>query len=306
MRPSISLPPSTCSPPPYARPARKSPTSWMRGWRNWKTPAATSITKSSCGSKPTSSKAKTKGNRAVLVELFTGAQCPPCVAADVAFDALAKTYAPGEVVLLQYHEHIPGPDALTNADSEARLDYYKRSIKGTPTVMVNGKLGPQSGGGLQHAEEPYGDLRDHIERHLDKPTPTKVQVQATRKGDKIQIKVSATGDKLGEKARLRVVLTEEWVRYRGSNRLAYHHDVVRAMPGGPQGVVLMKEHKFDIDVGELRKSLTKYLDDFQKNEGPFLDDQRPMRLDHLRVVAFVQDDDTREVLQAAQAAVKRE
>src|SRR5262249_62055129 len=38
---------------------------------------------------------KAVGNRAVLVELFTGAQCPPCVAADLAFDALGKTYQPG-------------------------------------------------------------------------------------------------------------------------------------------------------------------------------------------------------------------
>src|SRR5207247_1179085 len=41
-----------------------------------------------------------KGNsdRVVLVELFTGAQCPPCVAADLAFDALKKTFKPSEVV----------------------------------------------------------------------------------------------------------------------------------------------------------------------------------------------------------------
>src|SRR5207302_5381501 len=28
------------------------------------------------------------GNRIVLTELFTGAECPPCVAADLAYDAL--------------------------------------------------------------------------------------------------------------------------------------------------------------------------------------------------------------------------
>ena len=55
--------------------------------------------------------------RVVVVELFTGAECPPCVSADVAFDALLETYKPNEVVLLEYHLHIPGPDPLTNADS---------------------------------------------------------------------------------------------------------------------------------------------------------------------------------------------
>src|SRR5262249_1397065 len=46
---------------------------------------------------------KDNSSRVVLVELFTGAQCPPCVAADLAFDALGKTYKPTEVALLQYH-----------------------------------------------------------------------------------------------------------------------------------------------------------------------------------------------------------
>src|SRR5262249_30169554 len=66
---------------------------------------------------------KGKSQRVVLVELFTGAQCPPCVAADLAFDGLQKTYKPTEVVLLQYHLHIPRPDPLTNADTEERAAF---------------------------------------------------------------------------------------------------------------------------------------------------------------------------------------
>jgi hypothetical protein len=49
-------------------------------------------------------------NRVVVMELFTGAQCPPCVAADLGFDGLNKSYQPTDLVLLQYHQHIPGPD----------------------------------------------------------------------------------------------------------------------------------------------------------------------------------------------------
>ncbi|HVS34832.1 MAG TPA: hypothetical protein VMS17_04565, partial [Gemmataceae bacterium] len=50
-----------------------------------------------------------KSDRVAVVELFTGAQCPPCVAADVAFDAVGKSYKADDLVLLQYHLHIPGP-----------------------------------------------------------------------------------------------------------------------------------------------------------------------------------------------------
>ena len=60
-----------------------------------------------------------------------------------------------------------------------------------------------------------------------------------------------------------------------------------------------------IDLGDLRQSLTKYLDDSAK-EGPFLDSQRPMRFRNLSVVAFVQNDATQEVLQAVQVPVREE
>jgi hypothetical protein len=253
---------------------------------------------------------KAKSNHAVLVELFTGAQCPPCIAADVAFDALAKTYAPSEVVLLQYHEHIPLPDALTNADSEARMDYYKRAIRGTPTILIDGKPGPQVGGSLQHAEERYNALREEIDPLLEKPAAARVDVSAKRTGDKVHIKASVSEiEKPGDKLRLRLVLVEEWVRYRGRNSLSYHHHVVRAMPGGPQGTPLTKkdsQHTFDVDLTQLRKTLHAYLDDFHKNETPLLDEQRPMRLQNLRIVAFVQNDETREVLQAVEAPVRTE
>ena len=79
-----------------------------------------------------------RSDRVVLLELFTGAQCPPCVAADVAFDALLQTYQPTELIGMQYHLHIPGPDPLTNKDSMARQQYYGDKVGGTPSVIFNG------------------------------------------------------------------------------------------------------------------------------------------------------------------------
>ena len=89
---------------------------------------------------------KGKSDRVVLVEMFTGAECPPCVAADKAFDALGKTFKPSDVILLQYHLHIPGPDPLTNPDSISRSRFYKDAVDGTPSILMNGKPGPDGGG----------------------------------------------------------------------------------------------------------------------------------------------------------------
>src|SRR5207302_5612983 len=86
-----------------------------------------------------------EANKVAVMELFTGAQCPPCVAADVGFDALLKAFRPAELIGLQYHLHIPGPDPLTNADSIARQQYYGEEVRGTPSTFFNGKS--ESGGG---------------------------------------------------------------------------------------------------------------------------------------------------------------
>ena len=45
----------------------------------------------------------------------------------------ARHSSRSEVVRLQYHLHVPGPDPLTNPDSEARAEFYARFVRSTPT-----------------------------------------------------------------------------------------------------------------------------------------------------------------------------
>jgi hypothetical protein len=251
---------------------------------------------------------KGKSNRAMLVELFTGAQCPPCVAADMAFDGLEKTYGPGEVVLLQYHLHVPRPEPMANADAEARFEFYAEAyankVRGTPTGLFNGKPDVAGGGSRAEAPDVYKEYCAYIDKKLETPATAKLSASATRKDDKIAIVAKVADlDKPGDKVRLRLALVEDWVRFKGGNGMQYHHRVVRAMPAGFKGIALKTkdaEHKASVDLAALRKSLNDYLD-AEYPEGP-----RPMRLRHLHVVAFVQDDATTEVLQAVDVAVKDE
>src|SRR5262245_49493032 len=169
---------------------------------------------------------KAKSDRAVLVELFTGAQCPPCVAADVAFDGLAKTYKPTDVVLLQYHVHVPGPDPLTNLDSTARLDYYGDDVEGTPTFLLNGKAGKGGGGGVGESQDVYKQYCKAIEPLLEKPAQAALEVSAVRWGKKIEISSEAANvENPGENVRLRLALIEEQARYVGSNGIRLHHHI---------------------------------------------------------------------------------
>jgi hypothetical protein len=250
---------------------------------------------------------KGASKRAVLVELFTGAQCPPCVAADLAFDALGKTFKPSEVVRLQYHLHVPGPDPLTNADSEARADYYGRAVEGTPTMLFNGRAGAAGGGGREDGPDKYAEYLEVLEPLLETPARASLKASVKRDGAKLAINVEASApEDAGDKLRLRLVLVEEQVPYTGGNKLAEHHHVVRAFPGGVEGEKLTAGKPFSknvaVDLEQVRKDLKEYLKKAAE-AAPFPSKDRPLDLKNLRVVAFVQNDATREVLQAVQVDV---
>jgi hypothetical protein len=243
-----------------------------------------------------------KGNKTVLVELFTGAQCPPCVAADVAFEGLSKTYSTKEVVLLQYHLHIPGPDPMTNKDTEARQRYYDEEVGGTPAIMFNGKSAAGGGGPKAFAPNKYKEYRDVIAPVLEETTAVKLSAEATRSGDDISVTATASGYKAGEKVKLRFALVEPWVRYPGGNGLLFHAHVVRAMPGGPAGFNLSKDDAKEtakVNLVELRQAGVKALDQI-----PSLEGLRPFGFRNLRAVAFIQNDASKEVLAAVEVPVK--
>lgn len=256
---------------------------------------------------------KGDSKRVAVMELFTGAECPPCVAADVAFDFLEKSFKSNDLVLLQYHMHIPGPDPLTNKDSEARFAYYGKKfpgeMRGTPSTLFNGTPKAGGGGGMANAQPKYDAYRKIIEPLLEEPAEAKLTGTATRKGDKINLNVEVTGLKnAGKDVKLRLALIEESVRYAGGNKLRIHHHVVRGFAGGVEGLDLTEantKHQVNVDVDELRSKLVSYLDDFAQKR-PFPRSDRPLSLAHLRVVAFVQNDDNREILQAIQIEVPGE
>jgi len=249
--------------------------------------------------------AEKKGAKPVVMELFTGAQCPPCVAADVGFDALGDTYSHTNVILLQYHLHIPGPDPLTNDDSVARQKYYGSEIGGTPSTFFNGKSDGGGGGSMAGSEGKYKEFRSIIDSGLAASPTATVDLKASRKGDLIEISAKAkTTGKPGEKAqpKLRMVITEEVVKYIGSNKLRFHHHVVRDMPGGAEGMSLDKAGTLDqstkVDVKTLRGEIEKYVSDFEK-KSTFFGTKPAIDLKKLSVVAFVQDDQTKEILGAS-------
>ena len=248
------------------------------------------------------------GNKLVLCELFTGSSCPPCVGADVATGALEVTYPKTQVIVLRYHQHIPGPDPLTNSDSEDRFTNYYRG-QGTPTVLLNGAPVNNVGGYLPNSPDIYRGLRTLVNKQLETKATIQVDVKARVVNDTLQLLASVTGlDQLGDEAkdvRLRVVIAEDEVHFLAKNGVRGHEMIVRRMVGGPGGTE-PKDGKLSIKesipLAELRSSLSNYLKKYEDDEGIEFP-AKPLDLKRLHVVAFVQNDESREVLQTNAIAV---
>ena len=259
-----------------------------------------------------------KGNRVVLMEIFTGAECPPCVGPDVAFDALLKTYQPTEFIGLQHHLHIPNSDPLTNTDTVARAEYYGKEIGGTPSTFFNGKKDGGSGGYMKktgpmaRSEEKYKEYRKVIEPALGTEKLADIKLTATRTSDEVKITASAKveGSSKDARPKLRLVLVEESIRYPGGNKLRFHENVVRAFPGGVEGKPLEKGEgsiETTVKLSDLRKAQEAYVANYPTSpgaRGPFAHTLPPMDLDDLAVVALVQDDADHSIWHAVQVEVK--
>ena len=101
-------------------------------------------------------------------------------------------------------------------------------------------------------------------------------------------------------------LVEETIKYVGGNGIRMHHHVVRAMPGGADGMALKEKSgskTAEVDLAALRKSLKNYLDDFEKGGREFSNPNKPLAFKNLRVIAMIQDDSSKDILQAVQLEV---
>jgi hypothetical protein len=222
----------------------------------------------------------------------------------VAFDGLLKTYKPTDVVFVQYHIHVPGPDPLTSPEGMERGVGLFGERLSAPAVLVNGKPVGRGGGPASAGKTKYTELGEAINAQLETPATAKLTL-AVAKGDKgLKATAKVTDlEKPGEKVTLRFAVVEDRVRYAGGNGARFHHQVVRAMPGGIKGFPLTKkesEQSVTVNADDIRKGLTKYLDEFAKTEGEFPRSERPLSLKNLKLIAFVQNDETGEVLNAAQ------
>ncbi len=252
--------------------------------------------------------------KVVLAELFTGSECPPCVASDLAYDGLIAYYPRTVAAVLVHHLHIPGPDPMTNSWTEDRQEFYGDVIGGTPTSIFDGTDSSVGGGGAAAGKGKFGAYGWTLEQHLAEVPQLSIDLKGRISGGDVRMDVSVkTTDselKGNENLRLRVVLAEKEVHYEGGNGVAEHRMVVRSFIGGHEGYALRPNGKVRVretlDLTQLQEVLLSYLTDWEaenadrfRNGPGFSRKMNEIDPGQLVLVAFVQNEETKEVYQAS-------
>ncbi len=249
--------------------------------------------------------------RVVLGEVYTGAGCPPCLAADLAFDAVLERYGRSDVAVVMYHEHIPRPDPMSNTDTVARWKWQEG--RGVPTYALDGAA--TTGGGTRaDAAGVEAKIRTAIEKQLEIAPLATLDLSAANDGRAVKASVSVAGvAKDSPDLVLNLLLVEKELRYSGENGIRFHPMVVRSIASYPLKGEKAKSETHTFDLATVESGLEKHIADFEKHDerhnkdGKFRFMESKSRIDagHLAVVAFVQDAKTREVLQSVYTEASR-
>ena len=239
--------------------------------------------------------------KAVLAELFTGSECPPCVGADLGFDGLVETIPAKYLAVLVYHLPIPRPDPMMNPASKVRQEAY--NVTSTPTVVIDGTERSLGGGSRGAAEGKYAEYRAAIEKLLAADPGVALSARASLAGD--TVKVAYDFDKVVPGVSYLLVLVQDELEHKGSNGVLYHKMVVRdILVADP---ALPKALEFDLAASE--KAADAYLTEFEKSYTRIPNFKWEVRRHvlprkGLKVVFFAQETATGKVLNAVVADVE--
>jgi hypothetical protein len=236
------------------------------------------------------------GDHTVLVELFTGGQSPPGVAADLALTAMSAEYPLNELVVLRYHQHLPTPDGLANQDGEDRFAYYE--VASVPTVAVDGMVLDSNqipyAGAMQFTGTAFNVIRQFVELRRKQSTPIRLQLEASVTNGQLSIRAAVTGvtEEQLPVYRLRLALAESVVESRMPNGIRHHEMLVREMPGGARGIAPKKgelKYEYTMPVTDLQLHLDEYIQRFEAgNKLQFPAEMKPPIRGQFHLVGWVQ------------------
>lgn len=219
--------------------------------------------------------------RIVLLEEATNASCPPCASNNPVLQSFYENHF-GGVISVRYHAWWPGVDPMYDAnrdDNKTRIQFY--GINGVPAYAMDGHYYSDS--------FPFNgdEMTRQMYEHLTEPSPVKIRVTADFDDAAVHVHVDiiALQDVAADNLKLRVAIIERRIDFggpAGGNGESVFNDVMRKMLPNGAGT--------SVDAMTPGDSLAF---DFT---GQVQDD---WIWEDLGVVAWLQSDNSKKVLQAA-------
>lgn len=221
-------------------------------------------------------------DRTVLAEIFTSTTCGPCASQNPYFDSWLKNYSnKSRVAVIKYHVWWPSPGNdpfywANTTENSARTNYYFPGSKYVPHGMINGTADGQSSAGtwivlIQNSILTQSQFEIKILGNVDETSGGNLTIKVTADNNAIP-----SGD-----LRLHVAVVESNINYTGPNGDPIHNFVMRKMYPDHNG------ESFTINPNET-KTFTRI---FSWNSS--------WNLSNSEIIAFIQNNDTKEVYQAA-------
>jgi tetratricopeptide (TPR) repeat protein len=232
--------------------------------------------------------------RAVLLEVFTGTGCAPCIAMNLSVEAAMRRFGRENLSIVSFHRHIPVVDPFSNAMAEARAAEY--DLVTIPAVAVDGRV--IRGGGMKDDTSRYWSyLSKAIEERLARPPEAEIALDAVRDGSKIDVRLAARlSGGTGRRLQLGVALVER-TSYSGESGIRFHPAVARDLVVGdlPDDE---SPFRYIFDLRELTASLAQQREALEAQGITYPSVRDTINPERIRVVAFVQDPETRAVLES--------
>lgn len=209
--------------------------------------------------------------RKPLFEVFTSSSCPACPSTNEAVDAVLANN-PGAYSLVKYQVYWPGVgDPYYIIDDSIRAEYY--NVGGVPDVYSNGVF-----------EQGYNFNQSDFNAATNEGAYTTLDMSYTFNGTNVTVDLSLTPSINILDAAVHIAVVEKVTYYNvGNNGETEFHNVLMKMLPGPYGTSISLEEGVTVNITESANLLETFIEEY----------------DDLEVIAWVQDNETRYVLQSA-------
>lgn len=228
-----------------------------------------------------------QSQRMVLHEEFTNASCPPCAAQNPSYNALLD--ANEDIgVSIKYQTAFPGFDPMNQhnpGEVNTRLNYYP-GVTGVPTGIIDGEIPDVS---PSYAGAPGAFTQSMMEDAADVPASFDIEIDYTVSYSELVVNATATCTQAASgDLKFRIAVVEREIIFDsppGSTNEFEFYNVMKKMLPSAAGQTMESAYA----VGEEYSTTQSW------NLANVYD------LEELAVIVFVQNDDNKEVLQAAMA-----